>query len=203
MAVAFEGNYSARGSVTLKSADPKDPPLIDPKFLAEPFDRRVAIEAVREGLRFLDSPQIAKDQVRLAAGPEDRSDEAILVCSYSPNLIVYQRTILMDLCVSQNYIRKTAMSMWHCSGTVRMGKVAQPGTCVDNEFRVCGLKKLRVADMSVAPFLLRYVASQEHIQTKRSRNTDRLAPFSSAHTQAAAYLIGETAAEKIIAEYNE
>lgn len=33
--------------------------------------------------------------------------------------------------------------------------------------------------------------------------TDRLAPFSSAHTQAAAYLIGETAAEKIIAAYNE
>lgn len=90
IAVAFEGNYTARGSVTLKSADPKDPPVIDPKFLAEPFDRRVAIEAVREGLRFLDLPQIAKDQVRLAAGPEDRSDEAILVRSYSQNLTVCQ-----------------------------------------------------------------------------------------------------------------
>ena len=32
--------------------------------------------------------------------------------------------------------------------------------------------------------------------------TNRLSLFLSAHTQAAAYLIGETAAEKIIAEYN-
>ena len=32
-------------------------------------------------------------------------------------------------------------------------------------------------------------------------DTNRLAPLLSAHTQAAAYLIGETAAEKIIAEY--
>ena len=83
IAVAFEGNYAARGSLTLKSADPKDPPVIDPKFLAEPFDRRVAIEAVRESLKFLNSPQMSKDQVRLAAGPEDQSDEAILVCCYS------------------------------------------------------------------------------------------------------------------------
>lgn len=82
MATAFEGNYAARGSVTLKSADPKDPPVIDPKFLEEPFDRRVAIEAVRETLNLMDSPQMAKEQVRLAAAPEDRSDEAILVCSY-------------------------------------------------------------------------------------------------------------------------
>ena len=80
MATAFEGNYAARGSVTLKSADPKDPPVIDPKFLAEPFDQRVAIEAVRETLKMMESPQMAKEQVRLAAGPEDRSDEAILVC---------------------------------------------------------------------------------------------------------------------------
>ena len=82
MAAAFEGNYAARGSVALKSADPKDPPVIDPKFLAEPYDRRVAIEAVRETLEFLDSPHMAKGQVRLAAGPENRSDEAILVCFY-------------------------------------------------------------------------------------------------------------------------
>lgn len=154
MATAFEGNYAARGSVSLKSADPKDPPVIDPKFLVEPYDRRVAIEAVRETLKLIDSPQMAKGQVRLATGPEDRTDEAIL-----------------------DYVRKTAISMWHCSGTVRMGKEGDPGTCVDSNFRVCGVKGLRVADMSVTPFLL------------------------SAHTQAAAYLIGETAAEKIIAEY--
>ena len=69
--------------MTLSSPDPKDPPVIDPKFLAEPFDRRVAIEAVRETLALLDSPEVAKHQVRLAVGPKDRSDEGILVRCYS------------------------------------------------------------------------------------------------------------------------
>ena len=35
-----------------------------------------------------------------------------------------------------------------------------------------------------------------------SRTKGLLVPLSSAHTQAAAYLIGETAAEEIAAEYN-
>ena len=52
--------------------------------------------------------------------------------------------------------------MWHCSGTVQMGKEGEPGTCVDSKFRVCGVKGLRVADMSVTPFLLRYVGLSVH-----------------------------------------
>ena len=77
-AVAFMGGQAA-GEVTLRSGDPKDPPLIDPKFLNHPFDRRVAIECVREALELLDLPALAKDQVRLARGPIGGSDEDILV----------------------------------------------------------------------------------------------------------------------------
>ena len=69
----------AAGEVKLRSGNPKDPPLIDPKFLNHPFDRRVAIKSVREAFEFLDLPALAKDQVRLATGPMDRSDEDILV----------------------------------------------------------------------------------------------------------------------------
>lgn len=67
------------GSVKLRSADPKDPPLIDPNFLSHPYDLRVAIESVREALELLDLPDLAKDRVRLATGPTGRSDEEILV----------------------------------------------------------------------------------------------------------------------------
>ena len=77
-AVTFMGGQ-ATGEVKLRSKDPKDPPLIDPKFLSHPYDRRVAIESVREALEFLDLPNLAKDQVRLAKGPAGRSDEEILV----------------------------------------------------------------------------------------------------------------------------
>ena len=160
--------------MTLSSADPKDPPAIDPKFLAEPFDRRVAIEAVRESLELLDSPHIAKDHIRLAAGPEDRSDEAILVgpVTLCPSQQYVHQTVLIILAASKSYVRKTAMSMWHCSGTVRMGKVGDPDTCVDSQFRVLGVDRLRVVDMSVAPFLLRYVAVQEKTKQLSAVLTD-------------------------------
>lgn len=67
------------GEVDLRSAIPADPPLIDPKFLSHPYDRRVAIEGVRDALKFLDMPYLAKDQVRLATGPSGREDEEISV----------------------------------------------------------------------------------------------------------------------------
>ncbi|KAI4086119.1 MAG: hypothetical protein LQ344_007832 [Seirophora lacunosa] len=58
-----------------------------------------------------------------------------------------------------------------------MGKAEDEGTCVDTSFKVVGLEGLRVVDMSVAPFL------------------------PSAHTQAVAYQIAQTASEKMVGEY--
>lgn len=79
-AVAFPGTQGT-GEVKLHSSDPNEHPVIDPKFLSHAFDRRVAIESVRETLEFLDQPVLAKDQLRLAAGPTGLSDDEILVCS--------------------------------------------------------------------------------------------------------------------------
>lgn len=77
----------ASGEVTLQTSDPSDPPRIDPKFLDHPFDRRVAIDAVRETLDFLDTPGLAEDRERIGSGPYDRTDEEILVST----LHMYQR----------------------------------------------------------------------------------------------------------------
>ncbi|KAI4114978.1 MAG: hypothetical protein LQ345_004335 [Seirophora villosa] len=130
-AVAFHGTESG-GEITLQSADPNDPPLINPDFLSHPFDRHIAIHAVRETLGFVHTPSLAKDQIRLAAGPKGDGDDDIL-----------------------DYVRNTATSMWHPCGTVKMGKAEDEGTCVDTSFKVVGLEGLRVVDMSVAPFLPR------------------------------------------------
>ncbi|KAL2061846.1 hypothetical protein VTL71DRAFT_7224 [Oculimacula yallundae] len=72
-----------------------------------------------------------------------------------------------------------AFPVWHACGTAKMGKVEEEdeGVCVDGRFRVLGVEGLRVADMSVAPLVI------------------------NGHTQAVAYLIGATAAEKLIEEY--
>lgn len=66
--------------------------------------------------------------------------------------------------------------VWHFAGTCRMGR--DDDAVVDKHFRVKGIKGLRVADLSVAAVL------------------------PNNHTQSTAYLVGEIAAEKLIAEYN-
>ena len=78
-----------------------------------------------------------------------------------------------------------------------MGKVGEEGICVDKDFKVVGMQNLRVVDMSVAPFLPRWVLLLSRLFGLKTHERD----MRSAHLQAVAYLIGETAAEKIIAEY--
>ncbi|QDS72994.1 hypothetical protein FKW77_008946 [Venturia effusa] len=151
---AFAMTPQSRGSVTLRSADPADPPVSDPKLLSHPYDRRNMIEAVRKAYNFIISPEMAKDSVKPLVAPLSDSDEDIW-----------------------KYIQEYAVSTWHMSCTARMGRSDDDTAVVTTDFRVKGLQGLRVADVSVTPFL------------------------PNCHTQSTAYLIGETASERLIAEY--
>lgn len=81
LAVAFDCGASA-GTVEPKSGDFKEPPVIDPKFLSHPFDHRVAVESVRQTIELLQQPNIAKDEVRLAVGPQSTSEEDIMFSGF-------------------------------------------------------------------------------------------------------------------------
>jgi choline dehydrogenase-like flavoprotein len=127
-------NQQSRGSVTMQSADPKVPLLFDPNYFEHPFDRRVAIEAVREVLSVMDGPAIKHDLLgpsAITGAPKSSSDEDIM-----------------------EYWRKNLSSTWHMSGTCRMGKEKEgDGAVVDSKLKVFGVDGLRVADMSVIPFV--------------------------------------------------
>ncbi|KAK6087260.1 putative aldehyde dehydrogenase [Seiridium cupressi] len=122
-------NPQSRGTVTLRSKNPKDAPVIDPKFLTHPFDRRTAVESFRELLKFFQAPVWKKKTVANLGWPRDDTDEAIWE-TFSSNL----------------------KSSWHMCGTVNMGKDATQA-CVDSSFKVFGIKGLRVADLSVCPLV--------------------------------------------------
>jgi choline dehydrogenase-like flavoprotein len=128
--LVFLYNAQSRGTVTLQSSDPNVPLLFDPKFLAHPFDRRAAIESLREALRFTKTEAYAKDTVGTLAAPKGEKDEELL-----------------------EYWAQTIGSSWHMTGTVKMGRVGEEDAAVDGEFRVMGVEGLRVADMSVVPVL--------------------------------------------------
>jgi choline dehydrogenase len=42
--------------------------------------------------------------------------------------------------------------MWHANGTVKMGPLEDPMTCVDSNLCLRGIQNLRIADASVLPF---------------------------------------------------
>ncbi|EXJ94472.1 hypothetical protein A1O1_02868 [Capronia coronata CBS 617.96] len=127
-AICLLDNPQSRGSVRLRSASPNDAPIIDPKFLTNPYDRRVMIDGVRQTLRLLTAPVFAQKLLKVL-GPADDSDEAIW-----------------------EHIRTHFGSSWHMASTVRMG-TSSDTDCVDSNFKVFGIEGLRVVDMSVCPFV--------------------------------------------------
>ncbi|QDS74375.1 hypothetical protein FKW77_005121 [Venturia effusa] len=142
------------GTVTLASSDPKEAPICDPNLFSSAFDRKNLLEATRIAWSVMSSPSLAKDTVSTLSAPKSMSDEDIM-----------------------QHARETAGTTWHMSCTAKMGKPEDEMAVVDTHFRVKGLVGLRVADMSVTPFV------------------------PNCHTMAVAYQIGEMAYERLAAEY--
>ena len=126
----FLYNSQARGEVTLQSSDPDVPLVFDPKFLSHPYDRRVAIDSVRDVFKVARHPDFTKDTVAELATPKSDSDEDIL-----------------------EFWRQNVSSSWHPTCTIKMGRPGDPEAAVDKDFRLMGIENLRVADMSVVPVL--------------------------------------------------
>lgn len=119
----------SRGQLSLKSADPRDHPRIDPNYLAEERDRwemRRAVELSREIFA-----QKAFDPFR---GEEIRPGRSL----QSPAEI-------------DGFVREKSDSAYHPCGTCKMGDPADPQTVVDTTCRVVGLEGLRVIDASIMP----------------------------------------------------
>ncbi|HSZ74908.1 MAG TPA: choline dehydrogenase [Rhizomicrobium sp.] len=120
----------SRGFISLKSADPFSPPLIQPNYLEAEEDRR----ALREGVKIVREvfAQKAFDPYRgpeIMPGAHVRNDEQI-----------------------DTFIRKTAETIYHPVGTAKMGH--DRDAVVDTQCRVHGLEGLRVIDASVMPTLV-------------------------------------------------
>ncbi|MER8853850.1 choline dehydrogenase [Mesorhizobium australicum] len=119
----------SRGSVTLRSPDPKAKPVIRFNYMSHPDDWaefRHCIRLTRE--IFGQSAFDAYRGQELSPGSHVQSDD--------------------DLDV---FIRDHAESAYHPCGTCRMGHVDDQSSVVDPECRVIGVDGLRVADSSIFP----------------------------------------------------
>jgi choline dehydrogenase-like flavoprotein len=120
----------SRGTLTLKSADPLAAPAIDPAFLSEPDDMQRLIRGFRLMRGVLQQPALAGHGGRELAASADAVDDAAI----------------------ERFIRNHADTIYHPSGTCRMG--TDPMAVVDPSLRVHGLQGLRVVDASVMPTLI-------------------------------------------------
>ena len=77
--VAFLMNPQSRGEVTLRSTDPRDAPVIDPKYMEHPFDRKAILEIIREVVTYVQESDLKKYFKRFILGPASTSDEDIQV----------------------------------------------------------------------------------------------------------------------------
>ena len=119
----------SRGSVTLRSADPKDAPVIRFNYMSHPDDWtefRKCIRLTREIFAQEAFRPFVKHEIQ--PGPAVQSDDEI-----------------------DAFLRDHVESAYHPCGTARMGRRDDPMAVVDPECRVIGVAGLRVADSSIFP----------------------------------------------------
>jgi choline dehydrogenase-like flavoprotein len=122
------------GELRLTSTDPYVQPSMDYRYLENPWDRQRLREAVRLCARLLEDPAY-KEIVARRVAPTDAdlaSDEAL------------DRWLLQNVATS-----------YHLSGTCKMGPASDPMAVVDQFCRVHGRTRLRVADASIMPDVVR------------------------------------------------
>lgn len=118
---------ASRGRIDIRSADMNAAPLIDPNYLSDPHDLRVAADAIRLTRRIVQAPALAAfEPQEYLPGPALQSEQQL-----------------------HEAASKIGTTIFHPVGTCRMGN--GPLDVVDNQLRVHGIPGLRVADASIMP----------------------------------------------------
>ncbi|KAG8178666.1 hypothetical protein JTE90_025589 [Oedothorax gibbosus] len=133
--VAHNLQPKSRGSVTLSSTDPHDPPLLDPKYLSDPSD----IQAIVDGLKMCKAIGTSEPMRKIGSSLIDTVYPGCEDASGNDDELFK--------CVAQTVMQ----TMTHQVGTAKMGDREDKSTVVDPRLRVKGLRGLRVVDASVMP----------------------------------------------------
>jgi choline dehydrogenase len=148
-ASVWQCHAASRGRLVMRSTDPFDQPRIEPNYFAEDIDRKTIVAGM----------QILRDIFR------QKSFRDLWDVEVAPGNTANTREALWD------FARTTGGTVFHCSGTCRMG--SDETSVLDPQLRVRGVDGLRVIDASVMP------------------------QITSANTNAASLMIGEKGAALI------
>ncbi|HKJ17378.1 MAG TPA: choline dehydrogenase [Xanthomonadales bacterium] len=120
----------SKGEIRLKNTDPGTPPLIQPHYLSEEYDRKMMLECVRVARSIFDQEAFSIHRnEEILPGPEASSDEQVMA-----------------------FVRRKAETIYHPVGTCKMGE--DDMAVVGPDLRVRGVEGLSVVDASVMPALV-------------------------------------------------
>jgi choline dehydrogenase len=123
----------SRGSVRLRSPNPADSALFVANSLAEQADVDTLVRGVEIAIRISEAPSLARlVKRRVLPKPGLENDAEAL----------------------RDYVRSISKTVFHPSGTAKMGAPSDPMAVVSEDLRVRGAEGLRVADASIMPRLV-------------------------------------------------
>ena len=123
----------SRGSVRLRSPDPADRALFVANALAESADVETLVRGVELSIRIAEAPSLARlVKRRVLPKPGLEKDKDAL----------------------RDYVRTIAKTVFHPSGTAKMGPPEDLMAVVSEDLKVRGVDRLRVADASIMPRLV-------------------------------------------------
>ncbi|KAI1459876.1 GMC oxidoreductase [Annulohypoxylon moriforme] len=121
---------TSRGTVTIASKNPADPPVLDPNYFATEVDRYVWRHSLRETAELMTGNTRLGREIIAGETPSDDS-EPLTIGSSDDYL--------------DSRVRSLGRSTYHGSSSCSMG------TVVDADLRVKGIQNLRIVDASVFP----------------------------------------------------
>ncbi|BCH22628.1 GMC family oxidoreductase [Mesorhizobium sp. L-8-3] len=123
----------SRGTVKLRSANPRDTALFKANALSVQADVDTLVRGVELGIRILEAPSLARlVKRRVLPKPGVEKDRSAL----------------------EDYVRQVSKTVFHPSGTCRMGPDGDPMSVVGEDLKVRGVEGLRVCDNSIMPTLV-------------------------------------------------
>lgn len=122
----------SRGYIRIKSTDPLVTPTIQPNYLATDLDRRTVVAGIRAARKIAQSiPMQSYVKQEIKPGAEAESDHDLL-----------------------EFARNNGATIFHPSGTCKMGTDTDPNAVLDQYLSVRGTHGLRVIDASSMPTLV-------------------------------------------------
>ena len=127
----------SRGFIQLKTDNPLDQPYIQPNYLQHPEDIKTFVAGLKLGMKIADTEVFKNNNL------------SVIIERYHCNELEPFSDGYLE-CLARHW----STTVYHQSGTCKMGPKQDPMAVTNEELRIHGIKNLRVIDASMMPTIV-------------------------------------------------